>query len=250
MTKAETFVLRVILVHTRTTPDRPRAYCVRQGSTSQKQDKLLVRFALLGPPKVLKVATSVQNAVRDRTKITQGKPPVNYVQLGCTKQTLGRLVVYHVKQEPIKVLKVVLFVRNAAQEHINLTVARQATPFVQWGHTRRPWDRPRVHRALPGHTKTLPGKQRANPVNLEPIKVNGNKLVVYPVQRIGTKIKRGNLLANCALEILSVSTRPRQRVSTWPQFNIHTVHLKSGSDIRRFRPVNSTVWIWDPVVLE
>lgn len=109
--------------------------------------------------------------------------------------------------------QVVLFVRNAAQEHINLTVARQAAPFVQWGHTHRPWDRPRVHRALPGHTKTLPGKQRANPVNLEPIKVNGNKLVVYPVQRIGTKIKRGNLLANCALEILSVSTRPRQRVS-------------------------------------
>lgn len=54
----------------------------------------------------LKVATSVQNAVQDRTKITQGEPPVNYVQLGCTKQTLGRLVVYHVKQEPIKVLKV------------------------------------------------------------------------------------------------------------------------------------------------
>lgn len=131
MPKAETIVLRVILVHTRTTPDRHGAYCVRQGSTSQKQDKLLVRFVLLGPPKVLKVATSVQNAVRDRTKITQGEPPVNYVQLGCTKQTLGRLVVYHVKQEPIKVLKVALFVQNAAQEHINLTVARQAAPFVQ-----------------------------------------------------------------------------------------------------------------------
>lgn len=106
-----------------------------------------------------------------------------------------------------------LLVQNAAQEHINLTVARQAAPPAQWGCTHRPMDRPRVHRALPGHTKTLPGKRRANPVNLEPIKVNGNKQVVFPVQRISTKTKRGNLHANSALEKLSVSTRPKQRVS-------------------------------------
>lgn len=106
-----------------------------------------------------------------------------------------------------------LLVQNAAQEHINLTVARQAAPPAQWGCTHRPRDRPRVHRALPGHTKTLPGKRRANPVNLEPIKVNGNKQVVFPVQRISTKTKWGNLHATSALEKLSVSTRPKQRVS-------------------------------------
>lgn len=106
-----------------------------------------------------------------------------------------------------------LLVQNAAREHINLTVARQAATLVQWGRTHRPRDRRHVHRALPGHTKTLPGKQRANPVNLEPIKVNGNKLVVCPVRRISTKIKPGNRLASCALEKLSVSTRHKQRVS-------------------------------------